>query len=210
MKKSIPIVILLLLTSAALARPVKAQATTITIDPAIITDKYPGDTFTVDITIDIGTNELFMWVLSISWDPVILDLTLDPIEGPFVKDQVGSTVFVWTLIGDGFIDSLTCGSMTGQVATGSGVIAVLNFTALEEGDSVLDLYAPDDAAQTESPIWLTIGGVESAFDTVNDGAVNVIPEFLVFLILPLFMMMTLVMVLITIWSKKRRHHLIVQ
>ena len=216
MKKLIPLVLLLLMTSAALARPVKAQATTIAIEPAEITDMEPGETKLVSISVDIGTNELFMWVLNISWNPEVLNLTVDPIEGPFVKNQVGATLFTSEVINqeEGHIDGLMCGSMTGEIATGSGVIAMLNFTALPLADSsatsVLDLYAPPGAVQTESPIWVTIGGDEYAFDTVTDGSITVIPEFPAFLILPLFMLITLVAVLITLRSKKRRRHLSVQ
>ena len=216
MEKSVLLVILLLMTSAALARPVKAQQTTITVNPAITTDIYPEDTFTVNVTVDISTNELFMWVLSLSWDPQILNLTGDPIEGPFVKDQVGSTVFTYEQINytEGYVLALTCGPLTGQTATGSGMIATFEFVALAQGDSALHLYGPPDTLPEPKPkpIWLDTDGNEYQFDTVTDGSAVVIPEFPAFLILPLFMMITLVIVLITktTWSKKRRGHLSVQ
>jgi hypothetical protein len=202
--------ILLSMTFAALTRPVKAQSTTITLYPAVITDIYPGDTFTANVTVDIGTNQLFMWVLSLSWDPQILNLTGNPIEGPFVKDQVGSTVFTNEGINytGGYVLGLTCGPLSGQTATGSGMIASFRFTALAQGPSALHLYGPEP---NPKPIWLDIDGNELQFDTVTDGSVVVVPEFPAFLILPLFMMITLVAVLITKTRRSRtQSHLSVQ
>jgi len=150
--------------------------TTIAVEPAVLVGLLPGDTFQVNLTVDVGTNQLFMWVLGVSWNPVVLELAGEPIEGSFVKSQTGSTHFVWTRIDqeEGYLEALQCGSLTGLTATGSGVIATFIFRAKAPGNSAIHLRGPPEA-QTDplKPIWINYYGNEYNFDTVTDGAVTV-------------------------------------
>lgn len=223
MKKQILLIAFIFMLGMAIAKPVQAQAPlgTIVVEPAVITDVLPGNTFQVNITVDItGTGKgMFQWVLCLSWNPAILNLTdgpdadtlANPEEGSFLK-SAGTTAFLWETIDytTGNIYGLTCVSLAGAEATGSGVIVNLYFKALALGDSAIDLYGPADYPTT--PIWLTLAGDLYVFATVADGSVIVIPEFPTFLVIPLFTLVTLVIVVITkkAWIRRRREHLNVQ
>jgi len=165
---------LLAIAILAFVRPVHAPApTSIAVSPALVTDKNLGDVFSVNVEVDVGTNELFMWVLSLSWNPAVLTLNADPIEGSFVKDQVGATIFTWGTVDNtaGYVEGVTCASVSQSTATGSGVIATFQFRVVATGSSDLHLYGPP--SDPTKPIWLDVSGNQYNFDTVTDGSVIV-------------------------------------
>lgn len=191
----------MLLTLATLARPAKASPppTTISVDPPTITNVDLYTIFQVNITVDIGTNELFMWVISVSWDPNVLTLNRDPIEGPFLKEQVGQTSFTVAKIEEDYIEEMVCMSLSGEVATGSGVIVTLEFNGTGIGTSIIHLYGPP--GYEEKPLWLDISGNIYYFDNVQDGSATVVPEFSATLLIFTLLLATLVTIVFTKKSK---------
>jgi len=165
-----------MLTLAFNTQPARAlDPTTIVMDPAVIVGLWAGDTFQVNVIVNVGSNQLFMWVLSLSWNPSILELVGDPIEGPFLKSQVGATIFLWELINQtgGYLKQLLCCSLEWKTATGSGVVATFTFRAVAPGASALHLYGIPNTHYPLKPLWLDIDGNEYSFDTVTDGSVTV-------------------------------------
>jgi len=205
------LVVSMALASIVAVRTVKAQSTVIAMDPALIDNILPGQSFLVNVRVDISTHQLFMWVLSLQWNPSIVNMTVDPVEGPFLK-SLGPTAFIWSELSrtEGYVRELTCSSLTAMTGTGSGVIVTFNFTGLNPPTSALDLRGP--TLDDPNPIWLDIEGTQSSFGVVTDGSVIVVSEFPTFLVAPLFIIMTLVTVILTktAWLRKRRDHLYVQ
>jgi len=183
--------------------------TMIEITPANIVNMTIETEFIVNASVDIGNNQLAMWVLSLRWNPVVLQLIAEPIEGPFVKSQVkGMTIFLYEKIeyNIGYIKGLCCAVLspsTYGTATGSGVIATFKFRTKIAGSSMLDLYGPDDTML--KPIWRDGQySVDYEFDTVVDGTISVVPEFLELIIIPLFFATTLIVVSITKLKKAKQ------
>jgi len=90
----------------------------------------------------------------------------------------------------------SCMQMFGEdPVDGSGLLVTIGFTSDSEGTTVLDLYETKLGNSTGDPIT----------HDVIDGSVTVIPEFPVAVIVPLFLIATLVVIILekTIWS--RRH-----
>jgi len=207
LRKPILLVIALLIVCIVAVRPAKAQLTNISIYPPVVDDVELDQTFQINVTVDIGADQLFMWVLSLQWDPSKIDLVGDPIEGLFLK-KLTSTFFTWSEINHtgGYIRELVCTSLTDKTGTGSGVIATMNFIALNLDGSVLDLRGP--ALADPAPIWIDADGFEYPFEVVTDGSVTVIPELPTFMVAPLLMSTTLLAVIITktSWLRRRRDH----
>jgi len=150
---------------------IASDITLIAIFPASVEDGSPGMIFRVEIVVDVGTNQLWMWVLNLRWNPSVLELVGEPIEGPFLKNQAGATAFFWREINsvEGYLDELLCVSLTGATAMGVGVIAMLDFKVLARGDSVFTLLGPYEAKDPTRPLWLDSSGNEYSFDIVVDG-----------------------------------------
>jgi len=114
-------------------------------------------TFIVNITVTDVTN-LYMWIINMSWDPTIVKITTgDPnglkkggiyynvYEGPFMRSVRGTRGLLVSKINntDGTIKSLSCAySTTGSGASGSGVLAMINFTLLKKGTTTIDINGP--------------------------------------------------------------------
>jgi len=201
MKKAICIIGLILLTFLTFPKPIKSSPSTTTIEvtPAFISVDV-NQVFKVNITVDMQDNELYLWVLSLSWDPAVLEL-LDLAEGPFLKDQVGSTIFIPGNIDNerGVLEEPCCGSLGGETATGSGVILILTFKSKAVGTTTLHLFGPEGAqppATPEKPVWLDINGGQHNFDTVKDGTADVIPEFPPILLASALLSITLLTILL--------------
>jgi len=208
LKKLILLAIALLIAGVIAVRPANAiDPTTISVYPQTITDIEIGQTFQINITVNIGTNRLYMWVLSLKWDPSKINLVGDPIEGPFIK-QATISFFTWSEVNNtnGYVRELVCTSLE-RTVSGSGVIATLNFIAVSVDGSVLELLDPE-LTPDSAPIWYDGEGTLYSFDTVNDGSVTVIPEFPAFMILPLLMGTTLLVIIITktSWLKRRKNN----
>jgi len=155
------LIMLLLITTANLAnvpeKPpiVHAASPTVTIT-GIYNVTEPGKTFLVNITVSDVSN-LFMWVINMSWDPSITQIsTGDPAgllrkgiryniyEGRFMKN-IRSTVFVANIINNtaGTITSLSAGYLNpGTTPSGSGILATINFTLVKVGTTAINITGP--------------------------------------------------------------------
>lgn len=96
----------------------------------------PCESFDINITIADVVN-LFSWAVKVGFDGNILEVT-NVAEGPFLKDQVGSTFFVKKIYSS-YVD---CGdvSLSGLMASGSGVLMTITFHVKDAGCSALDIY----------------------------------------------------------------------
>jgi len=117
----------------------------------------PDMTFMVNITVTNVTN-LYMWIINMSWDPSIVKITTGDshglkkggvyyniYEGPFLKSVRGTRGLLVSKINntDGTMTSLSCAySTTGSGASGSGVLATINFTLLKKGTTTIDINGP--------------------------------------------------------------------
>jgi len=88
-----------------------------------------GQTFNLDVSIS-GVTDLFSWGFDLSFDQTLL--TANSItEGPFLKSMGGTTNYVAGMIDNttGKISN-TADTLTGATGvSGSGVLAIINFTA---------------------------------------------------------------------------------
>ncbi len=112
--------------------PAKAQTTTtmIELDPANYVAHSVGENFTISITVTNVTN-LWSWVVGISWDPNVLTLIGSPHEGPFLKAS-GQTLFLPLPAVNGTIKELSSTLLSLASASGSGVLATLEFNITKE------------------------------------------------------------------------------
>jgi hypothetical protein len=126
------------------------------IQPSLSIDKVygianVGDTILVNATLsNVPTCKI--WKMTLVWDPTILRLApggpnstrpaegarVDVTEGPFMKEK-GSTLFVINTADNerGFVDLGALFSGTGGVS-GTGVIAIFNFTILGVGTTTVE------------------------------------------------------------------------
>ena len=91
--------------------PAAAHPTTFYLDPATIS-KDAGQQFTLTLRVDAVT-DMYLWVVTIEWDPAYFDLVGNPAEGDCLKHG-GPTNFLWGSITDGKIEGLTC-TLLGEI-----------------------------------------------------------------------------------------------
>ncbi len=123
----------------------------------------PGDSFTLDIRIDTGTKEINGYSIYLTFDDAILEVKNQP--SPFIqKDFLGGGVLENDTHGDpgnsidGFQLDYTEANL-GGTASGSGVVAQLEFQALTEGTVEIGFDSGSDrntaislpSGQTEPP-----------------------------------------------------------
>jgi hypothetical protein len=118
-------------------------------------------TFIVNVTVNEVEN-LFKWQISLGWDPEIIQITTGDTnglsqnirgvttyyniyEGPFLK-SVRATRFLYHTINNtaGVILSLADGFSTAgtDTASGSGVLATINFTCVKTGTTAINITGP--------------------------------------------------------------------
>jgi hypothetical protein len=85
--------------------PTAGNPTTFYLDPLTISQNTGGQ-FTLTLKVDVVT-DMYLWVVTIEWDPAYFDLVGNPVEGGCLK-YGGSTTFLWGSITDGKIEGLTC------------------------------------------------------------------------------------------------------
>ncbi len=116
--------------------------TTTAVDPQEVKDLDPGESFTVDITVNDVT-DLYGWSINLTFDPTILNV-VDVTQGPFLQQVANITPWPGQINNDkGFI---TPGAVLfdpvqgfpSRGATGSGVLATVNFTV--KGQGVAELH----------------------------------------------------------------------
>ena len=180
------------------AGTVDAQASTIAVIPASQTIALPGQLFSVDITITSVPASTQYIINNITWDPNIIELEhgteADIIQGPFL----GGAIFLVTISATpGQIDEVTEARLTGT-KSGSGILFTINFRSKAAG-------------VTQVKIGFAIfysGLLPSDIPNVNNATVTVTPEFPASMLLPLFLTATsIVLIVATVWSRKRRSHI---
>ncbi|HKZ93461.1 MAG TPA: cohesin domain-containing protein [Candidatus Bathyarchaeia archaeon] len=151
----------LALAALLLAMPavnVRAQTTTVYIDPPLTTGLMPGDIFAVNLMV-MGAVDLKSWQVELSFSKYMATLAVtDVIEGDFM--MIGGDTFMAKYV-DAFHGLLKVGvTILGQVGGvyGDGWLATIIFTVLEAGETPLDLH---------DTILLDSMGVEMAHDAVD-------------------------------------------
>jgi len=112
-KATLCITVLIPIVAAMLGQvvPATAHPTSFRLDPAT-TYKKAGDQFTITLRVDSIT-DMYLWVVTIEWNPTYFDLIGNPTEGGCLK-YGGSTTFLWGSITDGKIQGLAC-SLLGEI-----------------------------------------------------------------------------------------------
>jgi len=117
----------------------------------------PGTTFLVNITV-IDVTDLFMWIINMSWDPDIIQITTGDqnslkkggiyyniYEGPFLNNTRPTTGLRVTELNNtgGTITKLSCTYVSsGSTPSGNGALAMINFTLLKKGTAIIDINGP--------------------------------------------------------------------
>jgi hypothetical protein len=153
----------LLLVGALAPRPVCAVSVTIEPSSSVV---FLGQTVALDIAIT-DVSDLFAFQFNLAFDPAILAASLIT-EGPFLPTG-GPTSFVPGTI-DNVVGSitLTADTLLGGIpgVTGSGTLAMAEFTALDLGTSPV----------TVSDVILLNSSLADIGATVTGGTVTVVPE----------------------------------
>jgi hypothetical protein len=169
-----------------------ANRPTISVSPSTIEVPETDVSFLVNITITNAVN-VRAWNMKVTWDAEILEITSIN-EGNFLN-SVGPTAFVVAappLLPNsndfylGEIPNLSCELTIVQGATGSGVLAMLNFTSLSAGTCAIML---------EDIVLNGLTGEMIIEHNVSDGQVNVIPEFQTWILFPIISTMAIFMIL---------------
>jgi len=107
------------------------------VDPSSVTAN-PGDSFTVNINV-ADVSGLYGWQFKLGFDSKILYAN-DVTEGPFL-DQGGNAFLAKTIDNfQGYVDVACAFLGIGFPVSGSGVLATINFSVLDTGESSLALY----------------------------------------------------------------------
>jgi len=108
--------------------------TTLSVGSAMV---YTGNSTTIDVTIDTGTDSLYGYQFDILYDPSIVSLT-SITEGPFLPSGGATDFFTDVSVsGDGFVLATLLGNIPG--VTGSGTLFSLTFTGVSVGTSAVTL-----------------------------------------------------------------------
>ena len=110
--------------------PVKAQTTVIGLNPSNYVAHSIGENFTISVAVS-NVQDLWSWCVGISWDPNALTLIGNPHEGPFLKAK-GQTLFLPLPATNGTIKELSSTLLSLASASGSGVLATLDFSVTKE------------------------------------------------------------------------------
>ncbi|MBN1618452.1 hypothetical protein JW887_03865 [Candidatus Dojkabacteria bacterium] len=178
-----------------------AIAPIISVNPPVIKVLEANASFLVNIIISDAV-DILAWNIEVTWDPEILKIT-SVTEGDFLS-SVGSTVFTAAAppllpnsneLYPGLIPDISSGLLIAESASGSGVLATLNFTSLSLGTCPILL----------GDTMLNFSAGELVIEhTVNDGQVIVIPEFQTWMLVPIFLMVSVIVVL----TKKLRTYML--
>lgn len=129
--------IFLVVISLSIVNTVHAPAATplLYVDPPE-TAANPCDSFDINITIADVVN-LFSWAIKVGFDGNLLTVT-NVVEGPFLIDQAGTTFFIKKIYSN-YVDCADV-SLTGLMASGSGVLMTITFHVEDAGCCALDIY----------------------------------------------------------------------
>ncbi|MEM3731308.1 MAG: cohesin domain-containing protein [Candidatus Bathyarchaeia archaeon] len=160
--------ILLLLFILAIVIPIVANlyiagssGATVSLTRYYNVELQPGQTIIVNITVS-DVVDMAGFRAHIAWDPNILKVTTgdpkgwrDPVtgirysifEGPFLKSFTNATIFLVNKVNNeagnitGIFNAIT---QQGVSATGSGVVAIINFTCVNPGSTTIKIVGPMD------------------------------------------------------------------
>lgn len=185
------------------------NGTTVEVEPAEVTlgpDPYPiGEEFTVNITLHDVTN-LYGWEAKLFWDNTVLSATEDVVKVPSgynwedpnnfklgagIQQDYNATHGRWYR----GLTALPMAEPHPIAFDGTTILVTITFNATALGETELELQEVKIANEDAEPI---------SHDT-SDGMVYVVPEFPASVILPLFLVATLVAIVLgkTVWSRKR-------
>jgi len=189
---------------------VSAQQMTVAVDPAskVVPEAEIGTTFEVKITIaDAASVAGLQFYLS--WNSTILNATEMVLPAGHFMTPDGDTENLWVIVlnidndagtasyGVTFMNTSRAVELGYAPKSGDGTLATITFVSKTWGVTTLHLY---------EVIVGDIDGEPLPHVTI-DGEVTVLPEFPAFLLLPVFMIATLVAIIITkrTWLRKTRH-----
>jgi len=168
-------------------KQVKAEGTVVSILPTEVTIDEPGQTVTVDLNITEVTN-LYAYEIKIWFKNDIVNATevVRP-EGHFLEPSDPTKEFVvkWeinnTFNGTHGRIWLSYTLLAPETArTGSGILAKITFEGLEIGTTPVIL---NNYPGSQGPVKLADNTASPIPHTVQDGTINVIPEFSITILL---------------------------
>ena len=160
--KSVAIALCLILVALSCivsVKPVKAETTTVSVDPTNLNlaTAYVGQTIQVNINVT-NVQNLWGWSLqNVKFNPKVLNIT-NVQEGTFLKNKA-DTFFLWTsesqlAFSEGYIPNIEDAFAENTTIDGSGVLATLTFQVISGGNSPITLnttqlfnnheYTPDE------------------------------------------------------------------
>jgi len=181
---AVTILLTTMLTAPKTAIPtVSAQTPTVSISK-LYNMNGTGTTFLVYINVSDVTY-LNKWRINLTWDPTIIKIsegdpngtkpmynttTFNIYEGDFLKTASNVTYWgVHRVSDNGWIENLFSG-LLGKSASGSGVLAILNFTLLQKGTTKIEITGASAAFPGKSRLQ-DINGDEISHDDI-DGVVS--------------------------------------
>jgi len=180
----------------------------------------PTPPFTVNVTVS-NVNDLYAWGILLLFNNATLNCSEEMVWLP--EDHVFSYVSAekYTEVGpfveyDELQDSwaihygFTLMGTDIPLFSGSGTLCQINFTGIAAGVSSLTIPPTDPRTALKTPDPESPTGLKSIAFDVNDGNVQVIPEFPTFAITPLLIILTIIIVIISkiTWSKKLRRSIV--
>lgn len=115
----------------------------LSIAPAVVNANV-GESVVVAVNIS-GVRDLGEWVMSISWNPSIMELdqsSSDAVaEGPFLKSANSPTKFQFDpyVSGSGLLSGVSCYILQAKGVSGSGSLVQLRFKAIHEGTTSITI-----------------------------------------------------------------------
>jgi hypothetical protein len=109
---------------------VKAQTTVLSLEPSNYESQAINETLTINLTVS-NVESLWSWQVVVSWDPTVLGLSGNPIEGEFLG-IAGPTSFVSEPTRGGSVHMICTLVSDEEGSTGSGVLATLVFRTEKE------------------------------------------------------------------------------
>jgi hypothetical protein len=182
---AVTILLATMLTAPKTAIPtVSAQTPTVSISK-LYNMNETGTTFPVYINVSDAT-DLNKWRITLTWDPTIIKIsegdpngikpmynttTYNIYEGGFLKTASNVTYFGVDSVNNdnGWIQSLW-GALVGRSSSGSGVLAIINFTLLQKGTTKIEITGASDAFPGKSRLQDS-NGDEISHDDI-DGVVS--------------------------------------
>jgi hypothetical protein len=186
----------------------RASDTVVSVLPATVDITAVGETQTVDINITDVTN-LYAYEMKVWYNSSIVNATaaVRP-SGHFLEPVDLGSQFVpkWIL---NYTQNSTHGMcwlgftlLTPELArNGSGILVRITFKGIAEGSTPIVL---NNYPGTSGPIKLANNEPVPIVHTATNGAVNVIQEFLVILLLPIFAITSLIAISIAKLRRKRQ------